>query len=446
MPTKQRSRVLGSRKTSAVLQKLNGGAYVQKVAPSTAMYWSGKNESINTVKGNDGRFRPVEHSLTEITYPGYGGDLLCTANNGPSNLYTRSGSFDRGYASKYALFESAVTNGTIGSLNSVDWNALGAQALSAMLPSLNEGMSLATFLVELKDFKHLGESIIARATKLKWGQRAYLNKEIFSRATGLRKKNTVVRNASSAYLSWMFAWKPLYQDVVKAVQNILAWKTRVDEYVRRAGSIQQRYYGINLTSPVISTNRVITSGFYHSGMYNSVYPGLNFIIEEYDAKPVRYSATMRYRYTMPAELIKAANGLDGLLDVLGVNPTIGTLWNAIPFSFIVDWVVNVGSYLERLKVDNIDLRSRTEILDFCHSIKVKRKYQLAFQSTHQATAGVVTPVGAYVVYARGVHAYYRRLTAIPNIYGALTTSGLSGTEVLLSGALIGSKYKGRVKN
>jgi hypothetical protein len=47
--------------------------------------------------------------------------------------------------------------------------------------------------------------------------------------------------------------------------------------------------------------------------------------------------------------------LSGLLDTLGfeLNPRI--IWEAVPFTFVIDWFFGVGTFLQRLKIDTLDL-------------------------------------------------------------------------------------------
>jgi hypothetical protein len=52
--------------------------------------------------------------------------------------------------------------------------------------------------------------------------------------------------------------------------------------------------------------------------------------------------------------------LRGALDSLGfeLNPNI--IWDAIPFSFVVDWFFDVGSICERFKFDTLELPIKLE--------------------------------------------------------------------------------------
>ena len=46
--------------------------------------------------------------------------------------------------------------------------------------------------------------------------------------------------------------------------------------------------------------------------------------------------------------VKIANPLQALLDACGLNSILGTAWELVPMSFIVDWFLNIGSVIERL--------------------------------------------------------------------------------------------------
>jgi hypothetical protein len=48
-------------------------------------------------------------------------------------------------------------------------------------------------------------------------------------------------------------------------------------------------------------------------------------------------------------------GLRGALDSLGFELNPGIIWDAIPFSFVVDWFVNVGKVANSFKIDTLEL-------------------------------------------------------------------------------------------
>nr|WEU70964.1 MAG: maturation protein [Hangzhou steitz-like virus 6] len=303
-----------------------------------------------------------------------------------------------------------------------------SQAMSAMLPSLQGETNLVNFLIELKDFKHIAQTIMSKASLLQ-------NAKAFM---GIRTHNS--KKLSSAYLQWKFAWRPLFNDLYNLWHSYEAYLVRLQEVVRRRNTPQQRYWGRNL-DVAIGNDTLILGGTTSSGTVGSFTGSVNYRIEEYDPAPARYSATMRYRYTMPNWLVSQAyNSWRGEADALGLNRNPATIWNAVPFTFIVDWVVNVGQFLERLRVDNIDLRSRTEVLDFCHSVKARRKLRFRVMPLNKWPGGGLLPAGPdYQTYAYGETSYYCRRVAVPNLYN-IQISGLNATELALGGALLQTRY------
>jgi hypothetical protein len=149
-----------------------------------------------------------------------------------------------------------------------------------------------------------------------------------------------------------------------------------------------------------------------------------------------YHATMRYTYVAPGTL-GILQKIDAWTDAFGVRLDASIIWNAIPFSFIVDWVVDVSGFLRRFSVNNLGLQVTVE--DFCSSLKYKavgeRYVQIArngFPNTEANRLYFGTPILIMV----GSNAYYERRAGIPNLYSALKTSGLSTSEASLGAALL----------
>lgn len=56
-----------------------------------------------------------------------------------------------------------------------------------------------------------------------------------------------------------------------------------------------------------------------------------------------------------------------LMDSLGVNLNPGILWDATRLSFVVDWFLNVGRFLDRLQVPNIS--PSVSVIACYHTVK-----------------------------------------------------------------------------
>jgi hypothetical protein len=127
-----------------------------------------------------------------------------------------------------------------------------------------------------------------------------------------------------------------------------------------------------------------------------------------------------------------------MLDILGVRGDISIIWNAIPFTFIVDWFVGVQNFLESFAVDN--LQFRVKILDFCSSVKISSEARVScWHYDDQSGANQIHHPKQLIMEGRAK--YYERRVTLPNIHQALNLSGLSGREAFLSAALIGANTK-----
>jgi hypothetical protein len=141
----------------------------------------------------------------------------------------------------------------------------------------------------------------------------------------------------------------------------------------------------------------------------------------YDVR--KFHATMVYSYTLPT-IMGPYRELLGLLDGLGINLNPAIIWNAIPWSFVVDWFIGISRWLNQFQVRNIE--PVVQIHGFCYSLHAKRVVQTTVSST--AYAGQVMAISEEA-YERNVGLDQAAITS------AFRTSGLNPKEFSLSAAL-----------
>jgi hypothetical protein len=59
------------------------------------------------------------------------------------------------------------------------------------------------------------------------------------------------------------------------------------------------------------------------------------------------------------------SALSSLITALGFMPNVGTVWEKVPFSFVLDWVFNTKQLFKRLSLFELGYDLETEIIDFC---------------------------------------------------------------------------------
>jgi len=62
-----------------------------------------------------------------------------------------------------------------------------------------------------------------------------------------------------------------------------------------------------------------------------------------------------------------SNQVKGFLDSIGFQGNASIIWNAIPYTFVIDWFFGVGRWLNSLRSDNLKIPAT--VIGFCHSLK-----------------------------------------------------------------------------
>lgn len=126
-----------------------------------------------------------------------------------------------------------------------------------------------------------------------------------------------------------------------------------------------------------------------------------------------------------------------LLDALGVNFNPAIVWNALPWSFVVDWVVGVSRWLDNLKVGNME--PKINILQYLWSVRRSRTVQVegkvAFNKYFSGYDPYTYYPTAYVSFPVTYETAYRRSAGLPGP-SWFETSGLSSKEFSLGAALV----------
>jgi len=398
--------------------------------------YSGLTSSLSYETGNDGSFRPCTHVKTTWTAaPIESRTLTWDYTRTPSsfNSWTTSSGFQKAFHQDYYNeFLSWCSSDTLPDLNSINWGSLSQTALESMLPSLGGQNSYLNYLLELRDFRKLASSLSGQiADKM----------TVLEALLGFNRKDGTLAKLSKSYLMGKFGYQSLYNDVKSFFDAAVNFKKRIDTFVKLANTDLQAHFGTTISGTARGEILRFNSGAIGGkGVSGSI--GGQARITALASNGVKYNATLRYRYPLPPELSRAGSELKQLLDVLGVSLNPAIVWNAIPFTFLVDYFVNIGKWLNRLRIDNI--RFQTEIRDFCHSAKVTRAtvYDVQFRD------GFAGPNneqmffwGPRTVSDMCEKTSYVRKKGIPNFLTAFQVTGLNQAEFAIGGALIGARSR-----
>lgn len=323
-------------------------------------------------------------------------------------------------------------------------NDMVATSLKTMLPSIKSDLSLVNSIIELKDFKSilsglrnvhnrwksymLQNSVYDVPTRVsKLAAEELLNKGVPLKTTA---KNTLGRTAGG-YLQWKFAIAPLLSDIAAIQAAIAQYQRRLSDMVTRAGRVQRRHFAFKwreLTE--YSTERDNTQWFPVYDPSGHFEPGSRYVsIREVFGEPSEFHAEIEYSYNFTR--YQAANAqLLSLLDALGVNLNPAIIWNAIPWTFVLDWFIGVGRWLDQFKVTNMD--PQINIVNYLWSVKRKRRVVCShvcenWRGVQRDRFRVAMPTF--------IEEAYRRHVEMPGI-NSITSSGLNSQEFTLGASLV----------
>jgi hypothetical protein len=209
--------------------------------------------------------------------------------------------------------ESGVTTTQVGAQVGVN------QALAKINPN-TPVVSLPNFLFELKEFPSMLRGL---GTVLRDGRR---RDDARPELEGYQASDI-----PGAYLAWQFGWAPLLSDVNKLInlaEHISNDAKRFERIAqtRSTGGVLQ-----NVTSHTTLTPTVVVAGLQIQGLRTT-------------KTKVWFSAHWSLTSTVPQ--FDADGAFSQYKRALGFNQPATAIWNAIPWSFLVDYFADVGSFLE----------------------------------------------------------------------------------------------------
>jgi hypothetical protein len=157
----------------------------------------------------------------------------------------------------------------------------------------------------------------------------------------------------------------------------------------------------------------------------------------------RFTTHVWFSYEMPDMSPRIAEAA-ALADVIGLNLNPKILWDAMKYSFVVDWVLRVGDFLDQFKRPWV--KPVVKVEGCWTTLHVLKKTEVTFSKTGAkyltgASRNDPMTVIPPTVVATGESEHYVRR---PSNYGFLTlrTSGLSKYEFVMGASLLGARLKG----
>lgn len=165
-------------------------------------------------------------------------------------------------------------------------------------------------------------------------------------STVLRDKTSFFRSLGGEYLNLEFGWKPLVNDVRQAAKAIIDSDAILKQLVRDSGrDVHRRRYSQKMRWSEIAWDANVPAA---SGLPGWIFasPNRHQQIHSYERRNW-FSGCFTYHYD-PGHMSEVERIVTQARLLYGIELTPETLWNLAPWSWLVDWVTNVGPVLHNL--------------------------------------------------------------------------------------------------
>lgn len=381
-----------------------------KITKSAANYygWRAQNGTWSWGNGQDWSYIPTYETMLDETYSRFHQTNSCTHvkwdqtyentpfvykidsdRSTPATYYEISAKQLRYQTGGYETSTSDMVDGYFSNTypgldpNNTSWRDLYPRALQSMWPKIEKQFdeTIANSAYESPKILSLFLSSSARIKKvaslLRQNGKSGLalmtalgsKKAISSKGEWLR---LIMGSSARADLTWEFGLRPLIDDIVTIHNSVKRVKQDLNRLVSNQNRVLRSHWSSNVSVGNLPKTIVKTWGVGNQPSMSDETG--QFIVSAYVLQ-AKYTASLKYTYTIrPA----AASNLQltAFLDAYGIggfgDPQM--LWNALPFSFVVDYFAHVGNFLHQFSDRGI--QPSVNILDASHSYTLKYTRQL----------------------------------------------------------------------
>jgi hypothetical protein len=149
---------------------------------------------------------------------------------------------------------------------------------------------------------------------------------------------------SSYFLQWNFALKPTIDDYNKIRNMSKTIKRKIDVWNAKAGKVQYFHIDIENLNESYTSNESSSPLQWNIGVDSSM-------------KSHATVAVIGNRIPYPTNL--------DYMSQLGFDKPLAALWEIIPFSFVVDWLIGLSSFIEQL--ESVNTPAHFKVVDACYT-------------------------------------------------------------------------------
>lgn len=160
-------------------------------------------------------------------------------------------------------------------------------------------------------------------------------------ASLFKDKVGLFRGLSSDFLAYQFGWKPIVSDLRNAAKAIMDQDLILKQLARDSGRDvhRKRVLPAETTLNVVESNSV----YYPSGVQSFAFSGPSWFRSSYLQKREQWFSGCYTFYYEPDKMSEVERIATEARHLYGLELTPEVVWNLAPWSWLVDWITNVGT-------------------------------------------------------------------------------------------------------
>jgi len=163
-------------------------------------------------------------------------------------------------------------------------------------------------------------------------------------------KDNLRKAIGGEFLNWEFGWKPIIGDLKAIARVVIEHDELLNQLERNSGRNVRRRYEFEPIIDVVSNQRTQSALLYAQGLgpvlANAVVHG-GTTLTQVDRRETNIWYSGAYTYHLPPRSKEAKEKADRIAAqaqyLLGLNLTAEVLWELAPWSWLADWVANIGT-------------------------------------------------------------------------------------------------------
>lgn len=252
----------------------------------------------------------------------------------------------------------------------VDFSGGTARYRGPLIPTVQLGLPVTTYFPTLPTFdsSFFGTQAINRTVPVKpiadmanaLGELRTVGgiPKVMGTILNFESRARFARSAGKEYLNSVFGWAPLVRDLQSIASAVIASNDTVQQYlsdsgkgIRRQYSFPEIHTNVSLDNVGVSTSNVVSGLGSNDTQLNSGL-GLNGRLRQVTNLDRKIWFSGQYTYYLPdgidpASRMKVYASLARKLVGARLSPEV--LWELQPWSWLVDWVFNIGQILENIE-------------------------------------------------------------------------------------------------